>query len=182
MSDVTRTLSRIEAGDPTAAAELLPLVYNELRDLAAARLFHEPTGQTMQATSLVHEAYLRLVGDAEHEQSWDNRRHFFTAAAEAMRRILIENARRKGRIRHGGGRSRLNLDCCEFAAPEVQEDLLALDVALDRLAIEEPVTARMVHLRYFAGLTVPEAAGSWGCLRARPTGCGPTPAPGCTAN
>jgi len=158
MSDDTGILSQTEVGFPTAAAELLPLVYNELRDLASARLFHEPAGQTLQTTALVHEAYLRLVGNAEGGQAWENRGHFFAAAAKAMRRILIENARRKGRIRHGGDRLRLDLDASEIAAPEIQEDLLALDSALDRLAIADPAAARLVNLRYFAGLTVPEAA------------------------
>jgi len=157
MTDVKRILSAIEQGDPQASEQLLPLVYEELRRLAAQQMAQESPGQTLQATALVHEAYLRLVG-ADQPQHWDSQGHFYTAAAEAMRRILIENARRKGRIRHGGDRSRLNLDAAAIAVPEIEEELLALDGALDRLAIADPVAARMVQLRYFAGLTVPETA------------------------
>jgi len=157
MSDVTRILSAIEAGDPHAAAQLLPLVYDELRGLAAARLAEERPGQTLQATALVHEAYLRLLGD-DPEQPWDNRGHFFASAAEAMRRILVENARRKRGLKHGGGRQRQPLDPNCIAAPEAADDLLALDEALTRLAAAEPEVAELVKLRYFAGLTIPQAA------------------------
>ena len=143
MTDITRILSAIEQGDPSAAEQLLPLVYGELRKLAAQRLAQEKPGQTLQATALVHEAYLRLV-DVEQAQQWNSRGHFFAAAAEAMRRILVERARHKGRIRHGGGLRRM--------------DLLALDAALDRLAERDPQKARLVELRYFAGLTGEEAA------------------------
>jgi RNA polymerase sigma factor (TIGR02999 family) len=161
MSDVTRVLSAIEQGDPHAAEQLLPLVYNELRRLAAARLTHERPGQTLQATALVHEAYLRLV-DADKAQHWDNRRHFFAAAAEAMRRILVEQARRKGRIKRGSHYNRLPLD--EIAAPELPPavDLVALDDALSRLAQKHPEKAELVKLRYFAGFTAAEAADTLG--------------------
>jgi len=157
MSDVTYILSQIESGDPAAAEQLLPLVYQELRRLAAQRLTHEPTGQTLQATALVHEAYLRLV-DVERQQQWNSRGHFFAAAAEAMRRILIENARRKNRLKHGGGQERAELDHVEIAAEMPDDDLLALDEAMTRLAAEDPVKARLVELRFFAGLSVEEAA------------------------
>ncbi len=157
MNDVTRMLSQIEAGDPTAASQLLPLVYGELRDLAAARLHREPGGQTLQATALVHEVYLRLVGEKE-EQSWQNRGHFFAAAAEAMRRILVENARRKGRVRHGGKRNRLDLDSGAIAIADENDELLELDGLLDKLAVDDPPAAKLVQLRYFAGLTVSDAA------------------------
>jgi RNA polymerase sigma factor (TIGR02999 family) len=156
MSDVTRILSAVEQGDPRAAEQLLPLVYEELRKLAAQRLAQETPGQTLQATALVHEAYLRLV-DVEQVQHWNSRGHFFAAAAEAMRRILVDNARRKQRPKHGGGRQRVALDeALHSANPE--DDLLALDEALDRLAAEEPVKAELVKLRYFAGLSLEEAA------------------------
>src|SRR3989441_4399671 len=150
MSDVTRILSAIEHGDPHAAEQLLPLVYQELRQLAAQRLAREAPGQTLQATALVHEAYLRLV-DAAQAQHWDSRGHFFAAAAEAMRRILIDNARRKRRRKHGGGRSRVSLDeaLCLGEAPN--DNLLALDEALDKLARDEPAKAELVKLHYFAG-------------------------------
>jgi RNA polymerase sigma factor (TIGR02999 family) len=161
MSDVTRLLSAIEAGDPRAADQLLPLVYDELRRLAAQRLAQEKPGQTLQATALVHEAYLRLVGDSA-EQAWNSRGHFFAAAAEAMRRILVENARRKQAVKHGGDRSRRDLDDDLIAAPEPREDLLALDAALDRLAAANRQAADLVQLRYFAGLTLPEAAQALG--------------------
>jgi len=157
MSDVTRILSAIEQGDPSAAEQLLPLVYDELRQLAAQKLAHEKPGQTLEATALVHEAYLRLVGGAE-EQRWDSRGHFFVAAAEAMRRILVENARRKKRFKHGGGRRRVDLDPLEPSAVSSPEDLLALDEALTRLTDEEPVVAEVVKLRYFAGLTIAQTA------------------------
>jgi RNA polymerase sigma factor (TIGR02999 family) len=159
MSDVTRVLSAIEAGEPQAAERLLPLVYSELRKLAAAKLAQEKPGQTLQATALVHEAYLRLVGPADREpQQWNSRGHFFGAAAEAMRRILVENARRRGRGKHGGDRLREDLATSEIVAPEVSHDLLALDEALERLAEHDPQSAELVKLRYFAGLTIPQAA------------------------
>jgi RNA polymerase sigma factor (TIGR02999 family) len=157
MNDVTRILSAIEHGDPTAAEQLLPLVYDELRQLAAQRLAQEKPGQTLQATALVHEAYLRLVG-GDPGQPWDNRGHFFAAAAEAMRRILVENARRKGSLKHGGDRRRQPLDPDRVVAPEAADDLLALDEALTRLAQTEPKVAELVKLRYFTGLTIPQAA------------------------
>jgi RNA polymerase sigma factor (TIGR02999 family) len=161
MSDVTRILVAIEEGDPLAAEQLLPLVYDELRRLAARRLAKEGSGQTLQATALVHEAYLRLV-DQEQAQEWNSRGHFFAAAAEAMRRILVENARRKGRLRHGGGRGRIDLDQLDLADEGPADDLLALDEALGRLAIEQPVVAEVVKLRYFAGLTIEQAAEALG--------------------
>jgi RNA polymerase sigma factor (TIGR02999 family) len=157
MNDVTRILNAIEQGDRHAAGQLLPLVYDELRNLAAQKLAQERPGQTLQATALVHEAYVRLV-DVRKAQRWNSRGHFFAAAAEAMRRILVENARRKQRVKHGGGRKRLDLN---EACPIVQspsEDLLALDEALTRLAARDPVRAELVKLRFFAGLTMPEAA------------------------
>src|SRR5262245_46523918 len=157
MSKVTRMLSAVEQGDPSVAEQLLPLVYGELRKLAAQNLAREKPGQTLQATALVHEAYLRLVGDGE-EPHWDSRGHFFAAAAEAMRRILVENARRKGSQKRGGDRRRADLDGNEIAAPELREDLLALDEALNQLAAADPEAARLVQLRYFAGLTLIEAA------------------------
>ncbi len=161
MHEVSRLLTAIEQGDPHAASQLLPLVYEELRRLAACKLAAEAPGQTLEATALVHEAYLRLVGKDE-AQSWDNRGHFFAAAAEAMRRILVENARRKRSRRHGGGLKRHDPQEAELAAPEPAEDLLALDEALDRLAAKDPVKAELVKLRYFAGMTIDEAAGALG--------------------
>ena len=157
MAAVTQLLDAAAAGDPAAAAELLPLVYGELRKLAAARLAAEAPGQTLQATALVHEAYLRLVG-GDPLQPWDSRNHFFAAAAEAMRRILVENARRKRSVKHGGNRHRQPLDPDCIGAPEVADDLLALDEALTRLAATEPKVAELVKLRYFAGLTIPQVA------------------------
>jgi RNA polymerase sigma factor (TIGR02999 family) len=157
MSDVTRILAQIDSGDPNAADQLLPLVYDELRKLAAARLAQEKPGQTLQATALVHEVYLRLVGNGEGDQSWDNRGHFFAAAAEAMRRILVERARRKRRVRHGGEFRRLDLD--GIAPAEVAAvDLVALDEVLARLEARDPLAAQVVKLRYFAGLTMSEVA------------------------
>lgn len=161
MTDVTRILSKIESGDPAAAEQLLPLVYDELRRLAAVRLNAEPAGNTLQPTALVHEAYLRLVGTSGGEE-WDNRGHFFAAAAEAMRRILIDNARRKATTRHGGALERQPLDPDAVPLPEPREDLLALDEALDRLAAEDPLKADLVKLRYFAGLELAEAAAALG--------------------
>jgi RNA polymerase sigma factor (TIGR02999 family) len=157
MSDVTKVLSQIEQGDPHAAARLLPLVYDELRKLAAAKLAHEKPGQTLQATALVHEAYLRLV-DVTRAQSWDSRGHFFAAAAEAIRRILIESARRKNALRHGGDRQRIPLDDLHFELPCQPDELLHLDEALERLNRIDRRRAELVKLRYFAGLTIPEAA------------------------
>ncbi len=160
MSDVTHILAAVEQGDPHAAEQLLPLVYDELRQLAAQKLAQEKPGQTLQATALVHEAYLRLVagGEREKEPHWDNRRHFFAAAAEAMRRILIDNARRKQSRKHGGDRQRQDLDAADLAAPEPDVDLLALDAALKQLAEHDPIKAKLVELRYFAGLTGAQAA------------------------
>jgi RNA polymerase sigma factor (TIGR02999 family) len=157
MSEVTRILTAIEQGDPVAAEQLLPLVYDELRKLAAQRLARESPGQTLQATALVHEAYLRLV-DAKAAKPWNSRGHFFGAAAEAMRRILVENARRKRRHRHGGRLGRIDLDQIDLADDEASGELLALNEALDRLAQEEPVIAQLVNLRYFAGLTIEQSA------------------------
>jgi RNA polymerase sigma factor (TIGR02999 family) len=157
MSEVTQILSAIEQGNPHAAEQLLPLVYDELRKLASQKLAQEKPGQTLQATALVHEAYLRLVGSGAGHH-WAGRGHFFAAAAEAMRRILVENARRKRRQKRGGGLVRRELDTECLAAPEVSEDLLALNEALDKLAASEPHVAELVKLRYFAGLTVQQAA------------------------
>jgi RNA polymerase sigma factor (TIGR02999 family) len=157
MTDVTRILAALEQGDPQAASQLLPLVYDELRRLAAKKLAGEKPGQTLQATALVHEAYLRLVG-AGHEQHWDSRGHFFAAAAEAMRRILVEAARHKRTLKQGGGRVREEFDEVLLAAPEPVEDLLALDEALEKLGARDPIKAELVKLRYFAGLTIEEAA------------------------
>jgi RNA polymerase sigma factor (TIGR02999 family) len=158
MTEVTRILSAIEQGDPQAASQLLPLVYDQLRALAAQKLAHENPGQTLQPTALVHEAYLRLVGGDSPPAEWEGRRHFFAAAAEAMRRILVENARRKYRQKRGGGRPPQTLEPDQVAAPEVSEDLLALDEALTRLAHLNPRAARLVQLRYFGGLTSKQAA------------------------
>jgi RNA polymerase sigma factor (TIGR02999 family) len=169
MNDVTRILNAIDQGDPLAAEQLLPLVYDELRKLAAQKLNQEAPGQTLQATALVHEAYLRLVasGDASapREQHWDSRGHFFAAAAEAMRRILIDQARGKHSQKRGGSMRRVELDAgAQLAAPEehAAEDLLALDEALQQLEIEDPLKARLVKLRYFAGLSLQEAAAGLG--------------------
>jgi RNA polymerase sigma factor (TIGR02999 family) len=157
MIEITRILSAIEQGEAHAADQLLPVVYDELRRLAAQQLAREAPGQTLEATALVHEAYLRLVG-ADVDRAWHNRGHFFAAAAEAMRRILVERARRKRRLRHGGGRVRLDLDQVEALEQAPSEQLLELDEALDQLAAEEPSVADVVKLRYFAGLTLEEAA------------------------
>lgn len=164
MTDVTRILEAIDRGDPRAAEDLLPLVYEELRRLASQRLAQEAPGQTLQATDLVHEAYLRLVGD--RDPGWDNRGHFFAAAAEAMRRILVDNARRKRTAKHGGGTRRRDLDHFDVAADAASEDVLDLDEALAKLAVEDPAKAELVKLRYFAGLTVEDAARVLGISRA----------------
>ena len=183
MSDITRILAQIDQGDPEAAEQLLPLVYDELRKLAALRLAHEKPGQTLQATALVHEAYLRLVGSKESgvrdqesagnlipdsrpltpdtcplSPAFDSRRHFFAAAAEAMRRILVERYRRKQAQKHGGGMERIPLDEVELAAPALDHDLLVLDDALNRLTQADPAAAELVKLRFFAGMTIQEAA------------------------
>ena len=161
MSGVTRILSQIESGDPSAAEQLLPLVYDELRTLAAAKLAQEKPGQTLQATALVHEAYLQLV-DKDHIHPWNSRGHFFGAAAEAMRRILVDQARRRSSEKHGGRRQRVAL--ADAAAPEELSplDLLALDEALQRLELESPQHAALVKLRYFSGLNLSDAAASLG--------------------
>jgi RNA polymerase sigma factor (TIGR02999 family) len=157
MNEVTRVLSAIEQGDPTAAEQLLPLVYDELRKLAAHRLAREKPGETLQATALVHEAYLRLVV-GEKGQHWEGQGHFFAAAAEAMRRILIDQARRKQSQRRGGKRKRQPLDHVEIAAPEPSLDVLALNEALERFEQVDPLKANLVKLRYFTGMTIPQAA------------------------
>lgn len=157
MNDVTKILNAIDQGDPSATDQLLPLVYEELRKLAGAKMANERPGQTLDATALVHEAYVRLV-DSEQTSQWANRRHFFAAAAEAMRRILINNAHRKNAVKHGGGRKREEMDEAVVAAPEVREDLVALDEALTKLAQNEPDVAELVKLRYFAGCTIKQAA------------------------
>lgn len=161
MNEVTRILADLARGDSHAAAQLLPLVYDDLRRLAATRLAAEPSGNTLQPTALVHEAYLRLVGTPGGDH-WDHRGHFFAAAAEAMRRILIEQARRKATARQGGARQRQALDPEAAASPEPSEDLLALDEALDRLAAEDPLKADLVKLRYFVGMSLAEAAAALG--------------------
>jgi RNA polymerase sigma factor (TIGR02999 family) len=161
MSEVTQILCALEAGDPRAASELLPLVYDELRKLAAARLANEKPGQTLQPTALVHEAYLRLVGDGQ-PRDWNGRAHFFAAAAEAMRRILINRARDKHRLKRGGDRRRVNLDVFADPATAPDADLLELDDALDRLATSRPQAAELVKLRFYAGLTLREAAAALG--------------------
>jgi RNA polymerase sigma factor (TIGR02999 family) len=157
MSDVTQILGQIESGDPAAAEQLLPLVYDELRNLASAKLAHEKPGQTLQATALVHEAYLRLVG-SEGQKKWDSRGHFFAAAAEAMRRILVDSARRKQALKRGGGRYRHHLVDVDLVVETPDENFLALDEALTELTETEPRCAELVKLRYFAGLKIEEAA------------------------
>jgi RNA polymerase sigma factor (TIGR02999 family) len=165
MSDVTRILCAIEDGDPTAADQLMPLVYDELRKLAAAKLAHEKPGQTLEATALVHDAYIRLV-DVERAQHWDSRGHFFAAAAEAMRRILVENARRKQQLKHGGGRHRVDLGDAAPVTYATPEQLLALDEALSTLERDDATAAMVFQLRYFAGVSVEEAAKSLSISRA----------------
>jgi len=165
MSDITRILSQIEAGDPSASEKLLPLVYDELRQLAAAKLAHEKPGQTLQATALVHEAYLRLVG-GEAEPHWNGRGHFISAAAEAMRRILVDNARRKQTEKHGGKRQRLDLSQVEPITQADPEVILDLDEALTTLGNEDPDAAQVAKLRFFAGLSVEEAAQALAMSRA----------------
>jgi len=155
MNEVTRLLGAIEQGDPRAAGELLPLVYEELRRLAAQKMAHEAPGQTLQPTALVHEAWLRLAGP--HDQHWNSRGHFFAAAAEAMRRILIDNARRKHRLRHGQGLARVDLDRVDVAIHSDDDTLLRVDDALQKLAREDPVKAELVELRFFTGLSIAEA-------------------------
>ncbi len=157
MTEVTQILSQIEQGDPSAAERLLPLVYDELRKLAAARLANEQPGQTLQATALVHDAYLRLV-DVDNAQQWDSRSHFFAAAAQAMRRILVENARRKRRLKHGGELVRVEIELANLPTRMASEELIALDEALQRLRLEDPVKAELVTLRYFGGMTIEQAA------------------------
>ncbi len=161
MSDVTRILAAVERGDPHAAADLLPLVYDELRALAAGRMAAEKPGQTIQATALVHEAYVRLVG-GDPGQPWNSRGHFFAAAAEAMRRILVDNARRKQSLKRGGDRHRLDLDQLAAASSQRLDDLLDIDEALVGLTVADPQAAELVKLRYFAGLTIPQAAEALG--------------------
>ena len=161
MTDVTQILSKIEDGDPSAAEKLLPLVYDELRKLAAARLANEKPGQTLQATALVHDAYIRLV-DVEKAQHWDSRGHFFSAAAEAMRRILVECARSKGRQKRGGNWSRLDIDSIDAVANATPDQLLAVDEALEKLNRDDPDIFELVRLRYFAGLNIEQAASALG--------------------
>ena len=161
MADVTWILSQMEAGDPSAADQLLPLLYEELRKLAAAKLSQENPGQTLQATALVHEAYIRLV-DVKKVQHWQSRGHFFAAAAEAMRRILLNRARDRNRLKRGGGRQRVDFDQIEVALDTPDEHLLALDEAIEALALEDQVCANLVKMRFFAGLSIREAAESLG--------------------
>ena len=165
MSDVTRILSQIESGDPSAAEKLLPLVYEELRKLAAARMKDERPDHTLQATALVHEAYMRLVGPKLDQSLWDNRGHVFAAAAEAMRRILLNRARDKRRLKRGGDGQRIDLNEIEVALDTSDDDLLALDEALAALSVEDEACSRLVKLRFFAGLTMRDAAESLGISR-----------------
>ena len=170
MNEVTRILSAIGQGDPDGASQLLPLVYDELRKLAAHKLAHEQPGQTLQPTALVHEAYLRLVATPQRERGeetpWDSRGHFFAAAAEAMRRILVENARKKQRVKHGGGRRREDLDDQDVPVRPPPDEIVALDEALTRLAAEDPEAVRVVQLHFFAGLSIEQAAEALGVSRA----------------
>lgn len=164
-NDVTRLLQQIDDGNARAANELLPMIYDHLRLIASQKLRNEPAGQTLQGTALVHEAYIKLVG-GENSQPWQNRRHFFAAAAEAMRRILVDNARRKKSIKHGGGMERQPLPDVAQAQGPPTEDLLAISEALEKFSREEPLKAELVKLRYFAGLTLPEIAELLGISRA----------------
>jgi RNA polymerase sigma factor (TIGR02999 family) len=164
MSAVTRILVQIKSGDPQAAEQLLPLVYDELKKLAAQRMAHEKPGQTLQATALVHEAYLRLV-DVKSPQQWDGRGHFFAAAAEAIRRILVDSARRKGRLKHGGKLKRVDLEKADFVSTASPDELLDIDEAISKLAAEDPNAAKLVKLRFFAGLSFGEAAELMGLSR-----------------
>jgi RNA polymerase sigma factor (TIGR02999 family) len=177
MSEVTRILQAIDQGDPHAASQLLPLVYSELRRLAAQMLAQERPGHTLQATALVHEAYLRLVGAGRDH--WEGRKHFFAASAEAMRRILIENARRKHRQKRGEGRARIDLDTAAMVTAQPADDLFDLDEALTQLAQADRTAAELVKLRYFVGLSIPEAAEVLGMAPAPRIASGRTPAPGC---
>jgi RNA polymerase sigma factor (TIGR02999 family) len=160
MSDITQVLQAIRSGDGRASEELLPLVYAELRQLAAARMNHEASGQTLQATALVHEAWLRMVGDSN--RTWQNRAHFFGAAAEAMRRILVENARRKSRLKRGGGQIRLDIDDLDLAATSPDDKVLLMDEALEQLRTQDPEKARIVVMKFFGGLTNQEVAENLG--------------------
>jgi RNA polymerase sigma factor (TIGR02999 family) len=160
MSDITQVLQAIKHGDGRASEELLPLVYHELRQLAAARMAREATGQTLQATALVHEAWLRMVGDGD--KTWQNRAHFFGAASEAMRRILVENARRKSRLKRGGGQLRLDIDDLDLAGTTPDEKVLLMDEALEQLQVEDPEKARIVVMKFFGGLTNQEVAKNLG--------------------
>lgn len=156
-NDVSKLIDAVQAGDRQAAADLLPLVYDELRKLAVARMKQEAPGKTLQATALVHEAYLRVVG-VQDDSVWEGRGHFFAAAAEAMRRILVDSARSKGRLKRGGDRDRVDLDDVPIEAPEIREDVVALDQALNKLQTEDPVAAKLIELRYFAGLSIAQSA------------------------
>jgi RNA polymerase sigma factor (TIGR02999 family) len=164
MNEVTRILSAVEQGDPHAANQLLPLVYEELRRLAAQKLAHEASGQTLQATALVHEAYIRLV-DVEKAQHWDSRGHFFAAAAEAMQRILVENARRKRRIKRGGQFERVEIELADLPTRMPPEELIALDEALEQLQRQDPIKVKLVTLRYFGGMTIEQSAAVLGISR-----------------
>lgn len=162
MSDITHFLLQIESGDSSAADKLLPLVYNELRKLASVKLLQEKAGQTLQATALVHEAYLRLLGTNESQPSWESRGHFFAAAAEAMRRILVDQARHKSSLKRGGNWQRRDLAEVDLAIPEPPDDLLALDDALRRFEQHDPLKAKLVKMRYFVGLSIPDSAAALG--------------------
>ena len=164
MTNVTRILSQIESGDPSAAEQLLPLVYDELRKLAAAKLAYEKPGQTLQATALVHEAYLRLV-DVEKAQQWDSRGHFFAAAAEAMRRILVENARRKRGLKYGGDLRKIDIEIADLPTRLAAEELIDLNEALEELGRQDPIKSQFVTLRYFGGMTIEQAAEVCGISR-----------------
>lgn len=165
MSDITHILSKLESGDAQAASELLPLVYQELRKLAAAKMAQEQPGQTLQATALVHEAYLRLIG-SQPDQPWDGRAHFFAAAAEAMRRILVDAARRRNADKRGGGLERVDLDQVDLQFSVPAKDLLEIDEAITKLSADEPLAAELVKLRYFGGFTLQDAAKHLGLSRA----------------